>query len=108
MANESTNSCNCNINNANDRTTIRDENLKNGLIKRLNRIEGQVRGIKKMIENDVYCDDVLHQISAASSALNSTSKLVLENHIRNCLVEKIRSGNDEIIDELLITIGKLL
>jgi DNA-binding FrmR family transcriptional regulator len=61
-----------------------------------------------MVEKDTYCDDVLHQISAARAALDSISKLVLENHIRGCLVEKIRRGEDEIVDELLVTIGKLL
>jgi len=91
-----------------ERTTVREEKLKSGLITRLNRVEGQVRGIKGMIEKDLYCDDVLNQISAAQAALDSISKLVLENHIRGCLVKKIRNGDDEIINELLVTIGKLL
>lgn len=90
------------------RITAREEKLKSGLITRLNRVEGQVRGIKGMIEKDVYCDDVLNQIAAAQAALNSVSKLVLENHIKGCLVEKIKNGEDEIVDELLFTIGKLL
>ncbi len=90
------------------RMTTRAEKLKSGLITRLNRVEGQVRGIKGMIEKDIYCDDVLNQIAAAQAALNSVSKLVLENHIKGCLVEKIKNGDDEIVDELLITIGKLL
>jgi len=91
-----------------ERMTERGEKLKSGLLTRLNRVEGQVRGIKGMIEKDVYCDDVLNQISAARAALDSISKLVLENHIRGCLVKKIRDGDDEIVGELLITIGKLL
>jgi DNA-binding FrmR family transcriptional regulator len=90
------------------RTTSREQKLKSDLLTRLNRVEGQVRGIKGMVEKDTYCDDVLHQISAARAALDSISKLVLENHIRGCLVEKIRRGEDEIVDELLVTIGKLL
>ncbi len=90
-----------------ERMTSREQKLKSALLTRLNRVEGQIRGIKGMIEKDSYCDDVLHQISAAQSALNSVSKLVLETHIRGCLVEKIRSGDDEIIDELLGTIGKM-
>ncbi|MDF2542090.1 MAG: CsoR family transcriptional regulator [Herbinix sp.] len=90
------------------RMTSREQKLKSSLITRLNRVEGQVRGIKGMIEKDQYCDDVLNQIAAAQAALNSISKLVLENHIRGCLVEKIRNGNNEIVDELLVTIGKLL
>ena len=91
-----------------ERITIREQKLKTDLINRLNRIEGQIRGIKGMVEKDVYCDDILHQVTAAQAALNSVSKLILENHIRGCLVKKIRSGQDEIIDELLITIGKML
>ncbi len=91
-----------------ERKTIRDKKLKAGLITRLNRIEGQIRGVKGMIEKDAYCDDILNQISAARAALNSVSKLILENHMRSCLVKKIRNGEDDIIDELLITIGKML
>lgn len=88
--------------------TVREKKLKENLITRLNRAEGQVRGIKGMIERDVYCNDVLNQISAAQAALDSVSKLVLEYHVRNCLVEKIQAGDDRIVDELLITIGKML
>lgn len=88
--------------------TIRDNTLKSKLVTRLNKVEGQVRGIKSMIEKDVYCDDVLIQISAAQAALNSISILVLENHIKECLVTKIRNGQDNIVDELLITIKKLI
>lgn len=88
--------------------TVRDQKLKESLITRLNRAEGQIRGIKGMIERDVYCNDVLNQISAVQAALDSVSKLVLENHIRGCLVKKIQAGDDKIIDELLVTIGKML
>ncbi len=91
-----------------DNMTIRDQKLKDSLITRLNRAEGQIRGIKGMIERDVYCNDVLNQISAVQAALDSVSKLVLENHIRGCLVEKIQAGDDKIVDELLVTIGKML
>ena len=91
-----------------EKITVREDKLKSNLIIRLNRIEGQVRGIKGMIEKDVYCNDILVQISAAQAALDSVSKLVLENHIRGCLVEKIQAGEDEIIDELIVTIGKML
>ncbi len=90
------------------RVTERDEKLKKNLLSRLKRVEGQVRGIYGMIEKDAYCDDVIHQISAAGSALDSVSKLVLEYHIRRCLVDKIRAGQDEIVDELITTVGKLL
>lgn len=91
-----------------NRTTEREETLKRALITRLNRIEGQVRGIRGMIEKDAYCDEVLHQIAAASSAMDGVSKLVLENHIRGCLVNRIREGDDAIVDELITTIGKIL
>ncbi len=91
-----------------ERKTTRELKLRSSLITRLNRVEGQVRGIKGMIEKDIYCDDVLNQIAAAQAALDAVSKLVLENHIRGCLVKKIKAGEDEIVDELIITIGKLL
>lgn len=91
-----------------EHVTVRDDKLKGSLISRLNRAEGQIRGIKGMIERDVYCNDVLNQIAAVQAALDSVSKLVLENHIRGCLVEKIQAGDDKIVDELLITIGKML
>ncbi len=90
-----------------DRTTERNDILKSGLISRLNRIEGQIRGIKGMVESDVYCDDVLIQISAAQAALNSVSKIVLKDHVKGCVVNRIASGDKEIADELIVTIGRL-
>lgn len=106
---ENLNQCqNCTFDDGGNKVTIRQEKLKSSLITRLNRTEGQIRGIKGMIERDSYCNDVLNQIAAVQAALDSVSKLVLENHIRGCLVEKIQSGDDKIVDELLITIGKLL
>lgn len=101
-------SCAVKRNAQDENITIREEKLKASLITRLNRVEGQVRGIKGMIERDVYCNDVLNQIAAVQAALDSVSKLVLENHIRGCLVEKIQAGDDKIVDELLVTIGKML
>jgi len=91
-----------------DRPTQRPEKFKSTLTTRLNKIEGQVRGIKGMIENDKYCDDVLTQISAIQSALDSVSKLVLENHIKGCLVKRIKDDDETVVDELLFTFGKLL
>jgi CsoR family transcriptional regulator, copper-sensing transcriptional repressor len=90
------------------KTTNRNEELKKKLISRLNKIEGQIRGLKKMIEEDSYCDDILTQISASKGALNGVSKLVLENHMKNCLVRDIRENKEETIDELLITIERML
>ncbi|NLK38905.1 MAG: metal-sensing transcriptional repressor [Clostridiales bacterium] len=101
-------SCSCDCNHSGDRKTAREDKLRASLISRINRIEGQVRGIRGMIEKDVYCDDVLNQISAAQAALGSVSRLLLESHMRGCLAEKIRNGDDSIIDELIITIGKMM
>lgn len=78
------------------------------LINRLSRIEGQVRGIKKMLENDAYCTDILIQVSAVNAALNSFSKVLLAEHIRTCVAEDIRHGKDETIEELVITLQKLM
>ncbi len=84
------------------------EELKKKLKNRLNRIEGQVRGVNKMIEEDVYCDDVLHQIASIKSALNGVSRLLLEAHMKSCVTEDILNGKTEVIDELLDTIGKII
>jgi len=81
---------------------------KSNLISRLNRIEGQVRGVKGMIEKDTYCDDVLNQIAAIQAALNSVGKLLLESHMRSCVVERIRTGDTEVIEELMKTVHKLM
>ncbi len=90
------------------KTKERSENEYKDLIHRLNRIEGQVRGIKKMIEEDAYCTDVLVQVSAINSALNSFNKVLLANHIRTCVANDIREGNDETIDELVHILQKLM
>jgi len=92
----------------NEKTTLREEKLAKSLTSRLNRIEGQIRGIKGMIEKDSYCDDVLNQIAAARSALNAVGVLVLESHMRQCFAEKVKNGEDEIIDELITTINRIL
>lgn len=78
------------------------------LIHRLNRIEGQIRGIKGMVERDAYCTDILTQVSAVSAALNSFNRVLLENHIKTCVTRDIREGKDETVDELLITLQKLM
>ncbi len=95
-------------NDSSGRTASRPDKMKSSLISRLNRIEGQIRGIKGMIEKDVYCDDVLNQISSAQSAMNSVSKLLLENHMKSCLVSRIQSGEMEVVDELITTIEKMM
>ena len=78
------------------------------MINRLNRIEGQVRGIKRMLEQDAYCTDILIQVSAVNAALNSSNKELLAEHIRTCVAEDIRQGKDETIDELVVTLQKLM
>ena len=75
---------------------------------RLNRIEGQIRGIRGMVENDAYCPDILVQSAAAGAALNAFNKELLASHIRTCVVEDIRGGKDEVIDELVATLQKLM
>lgn len=90
------------------RKSHHSDKVKNNLISRLNRIEGQIRGVKKMIDNDTYCDDVLNQIAAIQSALNSVGKILLEGHLRSCVVERLQEGDMEVIDELLVTMKKLM
>ena len=79
----------------------RSEEEKRALINRLNRIEGQIRGLKAMVEKDAYCPDILTQASAASAALGGFAKTLLSEHIRTCVVEDVRQGNDETLTELL-------
>ena len=86
----------------------RDEKEKKDFMNRLKRIEGQVRGVEGMLENDAYCTDILVQVSAITSALNSFNKVLLANHMKSCVADNIRKGNDEIIDELVVTLQKLM
>lgn len=90
------------------RRSHHSEKLKANLIARLNRIEGQIRGVKGMIEKDTYCDDVLNQIAAIQSALNGVGKLLLEGHLKTCVVTKIKEGDPDIIDELIVTVNKMM
>lgn len=91
-----------------DKHKHREEAEYRSLITRLNRIEGQVRGIRKMVEDERYCVDILTQVSAITSALNAFNRELLANHIRTCVAEDIRAGNDEVIDELCVTLQKLM
>ena len=86
----------------------RSEKEYKSLINRLRRIEGQVRGVKRMVEQDAYCTDILIQVSAINAALNSFNKVLLSNHIRTCVAKDIRDGKDETIDELVDTLQKLM
>lgn len=90
------------------KTKERSEEEYTALIHRLNRIEGQVRGIKKMVENNAYCTDIIIQVAAANAALSAFNRELLDNHIRTCVADNIRSGNDEVIDELMQTLQKLM
>lgn len=89
------------------RHKVRDEDERKLLINRINRIEGQIGGIRRMVESDTYCPDILVQISAASSALASLSKLLLTNHIKTCVLEDIMAGEQGAADELAQLITKL-
>ena len=78
------------------------------LLNRLNRIEGQIRGVKSMVEDERYCVDILTQVSAVQAALNSFNKVLLSSHIKSCVVEQIQDGNLEAVDELCMTIQKVM
>ena len=86
----------------------RTEEERTRLIHRLNRIEGQIRGIRGMVENDVYCNDVLIQCSAVNAALNAFERELLAAHIRTCVADDLRSGDDAVVDELMATLQKLM
>jgi len=90
------------------KTKARTDKDVRDLLTRLNRIEGQIRGIKGMVEKDAYCVDILTQVSAASAALNSFTKVLLADHIKTCVAQDIRDGRDETIDELVSTLQKLM
>ncbi|PEF61675.1 CsoR family transcriptional regulator [Bacillus cereus] len=90
------------------RSSQRAEKDRNNLVVRLNRIEGQIRGVKGMIEKDTYCDDILNQLAAVQAALNSVGKLLLANHMKSCVMHRIEDGEYEVVDELLKTINKLI
>lgn len=90
------------------KTKERSEKEYRDLINRLSRIEGQVRGIRKMVEESAYCPDILIQVSAVNAALNSFNKVLMANHIKTCVADDIRAGKDETIDELVKTMQKLM
>ena len=87
---------------------VRSEQEVKSLIHRLNRIEGQIRGIRGMVERDCYCPDILVQSAAVTAAMNAFSKELLASHIRTGVADDIRAGNDAVIDELLATLQKLM
>lgn len=98
----------CHTEESSCRKSHHPEKVKKDLSNRLSRIEGQIRGIKGMIEKDVYCDDVVTQLSATQSALNSVAKILLEGHLKGCVVDRLSEGDEVVLDELLVTIQKLM
>lgn len=90
------------------KTKERSDTEYKDLIHRLNRIEGQVRGIKGMVERDAYCTDILVQSAAVSAAINSFNRVLLENHIKTCVIRDVKEGKEETVDELLVTLKKLM
>ena len=90
------------------KSTLRDESDRKKLIHRLNRIEGQIRGIRGMIERNAYCTDILMQSAAVSAAVNAFNKVLISDHIKGCVARDIRAGKDDVIDELVETLQKLM
>ena len=90
------------------KTKVRNEDEKRALINRLKRIEGQIRGITKMVEENAYCIDALTQAQAAGAALSSFEKELLASHIKGCLIADIKDGREETVDELIATLGKMI
>lgn len=91
-----------------ERKKHRDGAEQKLFVNRLNRIEGQVRGVRKMVEEDGYCTDILTQVSAIQAALNSFNRELLASHIKSCVVQDICAGNEEVVDELVMTLQKLM
>lgn len=90
------------------KTKERSEEEYKRLVNRLNRVEGQIRGIRGMVERSAYCPDILAQVAAANAALNAFAKELLSEHIRTCVTQDIREGRDETVEELLCTLQKLM
>ena len=92
----------------NEKKTLRTEEEKKRLIHRLKRVEGQIRGLCNMLENDAYCADILTQSAAAGAALNAFNRELIGEHIHGCVARDIRAGQDEVIDELLVLLQKMM
>ena len=97
------NNCNCC-----HKTKMRSEEEYKALVNRLNRIEGQIRGIRGMVEKNAYCTDIIIQVSAVNAALNAFNKELLANHIKTCVIDDIKAGKTETVDDLLKTLQKLM
>ena len=107
MAKKETGCC-CSDEELSGKTKERSDEEKKDLIHRLNRIEGQIRGIRRMVEEGVYCTDILTQVAAANCAMNSFSKVMLSNHIRTCGARDLKEGNEESVEELVALLQKLM
>jgi DNA-binding FrmR family transcriptional regulator len=105
---EKENNCACAAHTNNARASHHDEKTIRELVTRMNRIEGQVRGIKGMMEKQVYCDDILNQIASVQAALNGVSRLLLEKHLKSCVCEQLEAGDETVIDEVLKTIFRMM
>lgn len=90
-----------------EKHTDREDSQVQDLLNRLNRMEGQIRGLKTMVENNIYCDDILIQVAAVKSGLDSFSSQLFAQHLRTCVVRDLKDGDPKIIDEVLITIKRL-
>lgn len=97
----------CGIDKEMKKPTESSMKAQKSVLDRLNRIEGQIRGIKNMIEKNTYCDDVINQIEASRSALHSVQIILLESHIKNCVVDQLQHGDTDVVEEVLKTIKKL-
>ena len=92
----------------NEKLKHRDDIERKALTNRLSRIEGQIRGLSKMVDSDSYCTDILTQVSAAQAALNAFSRELLASHIKTCVVSDIRSGDDSVVDDLIKTLQNFM
>lgn len=90
------------------KTTIREPEEVRKLMNRLSRMEGQIRGIRNMLENDAYCNDILIQSTAVTAAMNAFNRELIASHLRTCVTRDLREGNDDVIDELVATLQKLM
>ncbi|MGN0626673.1 MAG: metal-sensing transcriptional repressor [Oscillospiraceae bacterium] len=91
-----------------EKKTLRSGEEQKKLVNRLNRIEGQIRGIRNMVENDAYCNDILVQCAAVNAAVNAFNRELIASHMRGCVARDLREGKDEVIDELVETLQKLM
>lgn len=91
-----------------DKKKKRTDDEYRKLMNRLNRIEGQIRGVKGMLENDAYCTDIVLQVSAINAALNSFNRILLSEHIRTCVAEDVKEGREDTLDDLINTITRLM